>query len=485
MPVVGKSPHSKYMVSSIQAVSADGRPKRKEARVARVRELLYARVVALYKRGGDSELSDTAAQYASRELERLVAEGTVSEADLRRLVAAMRSVGGAGEDAEHSEVTASRVSAVRQNDSVTLPPLAAASQINCERDMSPSRKRQEQMDKDLWAQLTKKDVERHRVDEEMRLKARKEKMKRQRQVLDAQLAEAAKQRELQKQRDQEAEQEALHQQEMWRREAAGARERQQQLIAREREKREAEHRVAQERKERAERLRQEVELTEVAKIRAEMADDDKRQREKRMKVQDDIRRFMAFNQEQKAQKVAQRAEEAQLDKELHQQYLSRLEKQEQERKEALRKMYDKQQRTVKMGEHIQKGEAERLAEDERRAEEEQRKVLQRVSEEERKRRKRAEDEKQRVRECLAAQVRDRDRKRSEERKEEEKLRMRMLAEAEDEVKREREKTQAKRNAEKRNKSDLEMQIKAKRAEEVMTDNEQRFNRRLLQDLKAR
>ena len=194
---------------------------------------------------------------------------------------------------------------------------------------------------------------------------------------------------------------------------------------------------------------------------------------------------MEYNAEQRAMKEREKQKECDLDRQLHMEYINKLEKQEKERERSLKKLYDRQHRQIQAGSKMAAGLAERALEDERRAVTEQKKMFEKASKAEELKNSQIAREKENIKSYLAQQIHDKEARKLQERQELAGLKESLMADVRAAESQEREQRMLKRVKNVENRAAIEKQILGKHrpeTQEAMTSNERRINKQLLRRL---
>eukprot|EP01064_Diplonema_japonicum_P005614 TRINITY_DN13737_c0_g2_i1.p1 TRINITY_DN13737_c0_g2~~TRINITY_DN13737_c0_g2_i1.p1 ORF type:complete len:498 (+),score=143.42 TRINITY_DN13737_c0_g2_i1:81-1496(+) len=465
--------------------------KKNERRLMHVKELMVQKVSKRYMASTGEKLNTAKLAFITEEVGKLLTQKNPTDSDLSKVVHVLKVKFGrsrrsdehdprrtsslpevprsAGEDKERGSSRQSENMAPHQPNS---PPLGLYAQRNL------------LVREDMWARLSKKDQQDYEVEEAKRKKKTKERMLEQRKALDEQI----RQQQVRKQWEHE-EEEKVHKMEAtklesWKVEMELEEKKRKQASVLEKRDRDEQLKDLDRRKRAEEDLKKREEADIAKKIQTELEAEQQATVAKRLKAKDDIAKFMSYNAEQRQIKTSMKDKEMEEDRELHKMYVEKLEKQEREREESLRKLYARQSKQVALGSRIAAGLAERAAEDERRAAEEQRRMLEKVQNEEKRRQLAIVTEKEKIKMYLAQQIHEKERRKQQEKDDLVNLRDRMMADVKISEEQEKEKASMKRAKEVKNRCAIEDQIRTKHActQEAMSNQERRINRQLLRRL---
>eukprot|EP01063_Lacrimia_lanifica_P023852 TRINITY_DN3163_c3_g1_i1.p1 TRINITY_DN3163_c3_g1~~TRINITY_DN3163_c3_g1_i1.p1 ORF type:complete len:499 (+),score=228.67 TRINITY_DN3163_c3_g1_i1:53-1549(+) len=490
------------LVSSLKSAPSPLMSK-SERRMHHLRELMVQKVTRLYKSKTGKKITPSKLDTINNELDALLAHHNPSDNDLNKIVQLlMRNSKDSGSASHISQAPASSVgmmrddapsvigSAVAVNKQAATPPQGGQRAQIPRRPMLPAsgaaafNQRAKQIQDDMWAKLSKKDVSEFERDETRRKMVRRDRMMEQRRALDEQVQYNVSRKRQEEEEEQRNVQIEAKKVEEWKQEMAVEDKKRKEAYETEKMERDAQLQDL-DRRRAAEEEHKRMEEERIASvIRTELEAEQQQAVEKKMKAKESVAKFMQYNAEQRALKDHQKEKENELDRDLHKMYIDRLEKQEKEREDALRKLYDRQTFRAMQGSKLAAGWSEKAAEDERRAAREQELLLQKVQNEEKARVQAITSEKEKIKKCLAQQIADKERRRMEEKHEWMSLREHIANDVKKAEVQEKDRLCAKRRREVENKKAIQEQIRAKAQQpnSAMSREEMRINKELLRRL---
>jgi len=338
---------------------------------------------------------------------------------------------------------------------------------------------------DLWAQLVHEDVLAYDK-EQMALRAeRRKRMHDQRGALDAQI------NSMNAKKDSQIEQEKLFavqqqtQLEQWMQDTKKAEAAKKEQLELEKRIRDEQMQSTADRKSKESDVRRREDEAVLKKIQLDTQHDLQLQAKKREDAKAEMKKFSEFNALQKQVKLQKQLEEVEVDKKHQQLYLQKLEKQEHEREEALRKLYERQTKHTVMATKMTAGMNERSKQDELRAAAEQERIRSREASIEQRKKEKIEEDKAKLKQYLAMQVRDKDRQRVLQREAVQAERRLVISEMEEADEKEKARKAALRNKETLYRQQVEAQMRDRQQDtniRGMTLQEHRLNAKRLEKL---
>eukprot|EP00760_Papus_ankaliazontas_P010888 PhM_4_TR1455/c0_g1_i1/m.8870 len=456
-----------------------------EDRRARLKGLLTQQLQRLHERATSNPFPH---EFISGRLDALLKSGTVKDADIRNLAVEARSYSGeranTSQKKEHGGHSKSKKGASSA--------LSAVSQQQGKPDAAgetgqSSKFRSKLTDKvDLWAQIVQDDVVQFDKEQMQHRSEVRQRMGNQREHLDSQIQQIKVNKHKALEQEKVFAEQQKKQLDTWNKDVEKAEQARREQLEMEKRIRDEQMKALAERKHReAEQRRREDEQV-LAKIKQDMQREQELQMKRKEQAAVEMKKFAEFNAQQKQEKVRRQLEEIEVDKKHQALFLQKLEKQEWEREEALRKLYERQTKQIVLATKMSEGMNERSREDEIRAAKEQERISQREAELDKKRQEKTQAEKRKLQHYLALQVREKDKQRGEERHTIEDDRRRMQAELAEAEEKERSRKAALRQKEEVYRRQVEDQMKERREDSMrgMSAQEYKLNAKLLQKLQT-
>jgi len=453
----------------------------------KLKSLLMQQLVRLHERSGFSSI-DFPTDFVSTRLDTLLKSGAVKDSDIRDLAVEARNY--ASEKAV-TELKKSTVNKQSRGDnasqvSSTVSRHTGGSNRNASSAPGSSKVRQQLSQKvDLWAQLVHEDVLAYDK-EQMALRAEQRKrMHDQRGALDAQINSMNAKKESQVEQEKLFATQQQKQLEQWMQDTKTAEAAKKEQLELEKRIRDEQMQSTADRKSKESDVRRREDEAVLKKIQLDTQHDLQLQSKKREDAKAEMKKFSEFNALQKQVKLQKQLEEVEVDKKHQQLYLQKLEKQEQEREEALRKLYERQTKHTVMATKMTAGMNERSKQDELRAAAEQERIRSREASIEQRKKEKIEEDKAKLKQYLAMQVRDKDRQRVLQREAVQAERRLVISEMEEADEKEKARKAALRNKETLYRQQVEAQMRDRQQDtniRGMTLQEHRLNAKRLEKL---
>lgn len=502
---------------------------RNAQRHERLKELLTQKVEKMLISTNPTErkaavLSDTQRDFVNQELDLMLHSGDASEKSISRLVAQLRVLTTSGDAAKNqqkyyvnaksddgSQVSGahkkhrharsdngSKVSSVRPSPSQIAnlavkgpsPGLQAAKSSNNNKHSkqfveasimahSPSRKDQLSAlhDHDMWAKMCAKDQENFFREKQMEKKVGKEKAEEQRLYLDQQVALRKNKKQTVVQEERLFVQHEMQQLEIWKAQEEKEVARKKSRFDEERKARDEQLDLARARKhEEAEVLRL-VDVEQAKKSQTEYAKEQKMIEVKKLKTKDEVAKFHEYNSQFQDSRKNQLEKERSMDREHQRLFLERLEKQEQEREDALLKMHERQKRQFVMASKIQGSQAEKSRTDEDKAAVYLARTEAKNDATKKAKLDKEKDEKVKLKQYLTLQMLAKEKDAAERRAQLEDQKVQVKMEMEESERREAQRRVKEKQKSLRHRAEIEDQIRehAQRRNVIMTETEMRLN----------
>eukprot|EP01060_Flectonema_neradi_P039636 TRINITY_DN87_c6_g1_i3.p1 TRINITY_DN87_c6_g1~~TRINITY_DN87_c6_g1_i3.p1 ORF type:complete len:396 (+),score=106.21 TRINITY_DN87_c6_g1_i3:120-1307(+) len=372
--------------------------KGSERRINRIRDLMVQKICKMYKDQTGEKVNSKKMGFVNEKLQHVLVSRNPTDQDLMKILSELKHE-------YEGEKTSKRASSSileplnrkgssvvgqlpledtqkKEESSSLEPTVSAPPTMPHPPSVLSGAMRNRIVQNDMWARLSKKDLQEYEIEESNRKKRTKDRMMAQKLALDEQV----KQQQIRKAAERDAEERAHHEDELraqqWRCEQEAEEARKRQAYNLEKQQRDQQLREIDKRKKLEQEEKRMEESAIASKIKQEIEAEQTAAVNKRLKAKEYITKFMEYNTEQRAAKNAAKEKEFELDKQLHRMYIDKLEKQERERDDSLKKLYARQNKQIAMSSKLAAGLAEKAADDERRAAAEHQKMLERVQNEE-------------------------------------------------------------------------------------------------------
>eukprot|EP00756_Hemistasia_phaeocysticola_P040729 Hpha_TRINITY_DN16880_c1_g1::TRINITY_DN16880_c1_g1_i1::g.148743::m.148743 len=465
-------------------------PSARDRRHNHLKSLVVMKIRKMYQKSGGKTWGE--GDFAERQVEALLKNGKVEDGDLHRIAQQML----------HSQHQAPKTSNNVHKKRLPHPPSSkvqasvvstalrtgvsgAGAAVGGEgdpsvvtADPSPLRDRlRAQCSADDWARMLMADVEEYHTQNKAKKQTQLDRMKQQRTALDLQVAEQKVLQTQAIQREQKYADEERAQRELWREETARMEKKKRDALTQEKRLRDEQLQRRCEQRLRDQDAKRDEEARQAQRLKDELKQEQEERAQHRERVRAEVQRSMQYNEAQKAVRIKLQREEAAEDAEHQRMYLDKLKKQEQEREDALRKIYARQSKQSGLAEQLHENVRQRAQEAERRAENEAKAQMDKQARVEEERHQRQAAEKAVMKQYLAQQINEKvsHRQRSlQQRVMERQALTNDIRVAEEEEIRRRE---ARRERERAHKRDIEQQIAAKTSRPlvVMSDTERQLN----------
>eukprot|EP01060_Flectonema_neradi_P018779 TRINITY_DN25713_c0_g1_i1.p1 TRINITY_DN25713_c0_g1~~TRINITY_DN25713_c0_g1_i1.p1 ORF type:complete len:476 (+),score=115.13 TRINITY_DN25713_c0_g1_i1:28-1428(+) len=437
----------------------------------RLKELMMKKIHSLNQKAGCNSMGCEMKAFAEKQIELLMKSGKMSEGDLHKISVQIRSMhdssqkSSAGKRAQASSTISTKVS--RAASVVT----AATNDIA-------------ETDSDLWAKLCHQDVDEWIAESNKARQKKRVRMDEQRAALDLQV------KALKELKIRQVEQEKLYakreeeEREAWKIEKSKIEEKKKEACMEEKRTRDEQLQLMKVRKAAEEKNRKTEDERIIAKLREDIKQEQQEKQKVKAAAREEIKRYIEINKAQNAAKEKTLREEAEMDRIHQRDHLAKLERQEREREEALKRLADRQTNQIKIAQQMAASINEKAAEDEKRAVAEMQRKWERLQKEEKEREDKAAAEKEEMRRYLVLQISDKEKMRAIEHK--------RCAEEREQLKRDlvyAENMEAERKRQRKmkdmtHKKDIERQIEERRNRKtvVMSSVEKLLNSRKLHTL---
>ena len=415
-------------------------------------------------------------EYARREIEVLLKTGKVSGADLHRIAAHMKL---SCNDSNNNTTAparnvyeASDVSSVRATTS-------------CQMSTTRTAVAESETESDMWARMLKRDVEDWQQETQATRSVRKQRMEEQKVALDRQIEAAHSLRIKQAEQDKVYAKQLAVQLEEWNHEQVKQDEQRKMTYIVEKKTRDDQLHVMRTKKAVDDNQRKLEDEQIIKKLREDIKQEQLERQQQKMKARQEVHRYIEVNKAQNQAKERVIRDEAEMDR-LHQlHHMEKLELQEKERSEAMKKIHAKQTRQTHIAQQLAASIGERAAEDERRAVTEQRKKMDEMQKCEQVKEERVLSEREKMRNYLFQQIADKEKVRIAKLKKqvEEKEDLQKELQIAEQQETDRRKSKKQKDMQHRKHIESQIQEKQSRKEVIMSDTEKRLNLRRLMTLK--
>ena len=373
--------------------------ERHEKRHLRLKDLMMKKIRALNQKAGCNSMGEDMRMFAEKQIELLMRGGKMSEGDLHKISVQMRSI----YNTPHNGSPCKRTQACS---TISTKISRAASVATAATNELPDN------ESDLWAKLCHQDVTEWVAESQKARQTKRVRMEEQRAALDQQI------RALHVLKTRQVEQEKIfaereeEEREAWKVEKAKTEEKKKEACMAEKLTRDKQLLQMKTRKAAEEKCRK----VEDERIISKLREDIKQEQQEKVKVKaaarEEVKRYIEINKAQNDAKERILREEAEMDRIHQRDHLAKLERQERDREESLKKLADRQSTQIKIAQQMAASINEKAAEDEKRAAVEMKLKWERLQKEEKEREEKANTEKEEMRRYLVLQMSDKEKQRA-------------------------------------------------------------------------
>jgi hypothetical protein len=341
--------------------------------------------------------------------------------------------------------------------------------------------------KDAWAAILEKDVEKYREEQRLMAQRREEAKRKAKQALDVQVSEKTHKVEDAKHYDEMYVEIEKKQVDDWRKTEEDKIRRQKERDLEVKKMLDEQLQAVQSKRVTEKDRQRRAEEIELVRIQEQLQREAEAERRKKEVKKEEFKRAMEFNVRVQEEKGKRAQEEAEYELRLQKEYASRLEAQERARTEAFEKTYARQQRNMALNMAVQDNIAAKAREDEMRAERQQREIFERQDRIEAERRAKRMSEKESMKQMLAKQLEMQERAKQLEQDEERRMGEQLRRIGLEEEERKRQVAEARKRQMQKNKTEYGKQLEEARRlkkEFTMTETEKRINKKLLEGVEV-